>query len=101
MVMDIVRDRVVAEPQDVIAFARDRGLKMVDLKFVDLPGTLQHFTIPLSHLEEDCFAKGLGFDGSSIRGFQKIHESDMVLMPDATTAFVDPTLDVPTLVVIC
>src|SRR5574341_1275159 len=88
-------------PADVIRRARDAGVQVVDVKFTDLPGTWQHFSIPLRELTEDVFANGLGFDGSSIRGFQAINESDMLLMPDPTTAFVDPCLQVPTLSVTC
>ncbi len=91
----------LTKPEEVVAFARAQGVKMIDYRFVDLPGTWQHFSTPVQEFEADVFKNGLGFDGSSIRGFQKIHESDMVLMPDATTAFVDPTLSVPTLVVTC
>ena len=76
--------------KDVIAYARAQGLKIVDYKFVDLPGTWQHFSSPIAELEESVFADGVGFDGSSIRGFQAIHESDMLLIPDPTTAIVDP-----------
>jgi glutamine synthetase len=86
---------------DVLALAREAGTLMVDLRFVDLPGQSQHFSIPVKELTEDLFIDGIGFDGSSIRGFQHIHESDMLLMPDPATAFVDPTLEVPTLVVTC
>src|ERR1700682_3108964 len=88
-------------PEDVIELARDNGIKMVDFRFVDLPGTWQHFSIPIRELTEDAFSEGLGFDGSSIRGFQKIHESDMLLFPDPATAFVDPALQVPTLSIVC
>jgi glutamine synthetase len=91
----------MTKPEEVVAFARAQGVKMIDYRFVDLPGTWQHFSTPVQEFEPDVFANGLGFDGSSIRGFQKIHESDMLLMPDATTAFVDPTLNVPTLVIVC
>jgi len=83
---------------DVMALARESGVLMVDLRFVDLPGQAQHFSIPVKELGENLFIDGIGFDGSSIRGFQHIHESDMLLMPDPTTAFVDPTLNVPTMV---
>jgi glutamine synthetase len=86
---------------EVMEFAADRGVEMVDLKFVDLPGTWQHMTLPISHLDADDFEAGLGFDGSSIRGFQEIHESDMLLMPDATTAFIDPYYTRTTLSLIC
>ncbi|MBI2936391.1 MAG: glutamine synthetase, partial [Chloroflexi bacterium] len=76
--------------QRAIELARDNGVQMVDLKFVDLPGTWQHFTIPVSELNEKLFEVGTGFDGSSIRGFQEIHESDMLVVPDPTTAAIDP-----------
>src|SRR5437588_4386290 len=75
---------------EVLEFASERGVEMVDLKFVDLPGTWQHMSLPLRALGAGDFEAGLGFDGSSIRGFQEIHESDMLLIPDATTAFIDP-----------
>jgi len=87
--------------QQTIELAKEAGVKIVDLKFVDLPGIWQHFSIPVSDLNMDLFNEGIGFDGSSIRGFQKIHESDMLLFPDPETAFVDPVLKVPTLSVIC
>jgi glutamine synthetase len=86
---------------EVIEFATERGVEMVDLKFVDLPGTWQHMTLPLSALDVGDFDSGLGFDGSSIRGFQEIHESDMLLIPDPTTAFIDPYYRRMTLSLIC
>src|SRR5579884_1633281 len=86
---------------EVLDFASDRGVEMVDLKFVDLPGTWQHMTLPLAALDADDFAAGLGFDGSSIRGFQEIHESDMLLIPDPGTAFIDPYYQRTTLSLIC
>jgi len=86
---------------DVMALARDNGALMVDVRFIDLPGTVQHFSIPVTELSEDLFIDGIGFDGSSIRGFQHIHESDMLLMPDPSTAFMDPVLEVPTMAIIC
>lgn len=88
-------------PQEVISFAKERGAKMVDLKFSDLPGTWQHFTIPISELTSEVFEDGLGFDGSSIRGWRDIHESDMIVKPDPKTAKFDPFMDVPTLSLIC
>jgi len=88
-------------PKDVIKLAKERGAKFVDLRFIDLPGLWQHFSIPVRELTEELFADGIGFDGSSIRGFQQIHESDMLLIPDPATAAMDPFLTVPTLVVIC
>ncbi|MCS7038288.1 MAG: type I glutamate--ammonia ligase [Anaerolineae bacterium] len=86
-------------PADVVKMARE--VQMVDLRFVDLPGTWQHFSMPARELTEETFVEGVGFDGSSIRGFQEIHESDMLLMPDPATAFIDPIFEVPTLVLIC
>ncbi|MBI4507442.1 MAG: glutamine synthetase beta-grasp domain-containing protein, partial [Chloroflexi bacterium] len=91
----------LTSPKDVIEFAQAKGLKFVDFKFVDLPGTWQHFSIPAGELKEDIFSEGIGFDGSSIRGFQKIHESDMLLVPDPKTAIVDPACKIPTLSLIC
>src|SRR2546425_82562 len=93
--------KTLTSPKDVVAFAKASGVKMVDVKFVDLPGSWQHFSFPVGELEEDKFAEGLGFDGSSIRGFQKIHESDMLLMMDPTTAIIDPACRVPTLSILC
>ncbi len=86
--------------QSALRKARDADARMVDIRFTDLPGTWQHFSIPIDKLDDDAFDEGLGFDGSSIRGFQQIQESDMLVVPDPTTAFVDPTLEVPTLVLI-
>jgi len=91
----------MTEPEEVLAFARAQGVKFMDVRFTDLPGTWQHFSVPIGQFDADTFRNGLGFDGSSIRGFQKIHESDMLLMPDPSSAFVDPVLDVPTMAVIC
>ena len=88
-------------PADVIRKAKDAGVQMVDVRFTDLPGTWQHFSLPLKELTESVFGEGLGFDGSSIRGFQAINESDMLLMPDPASAFVDPCLQVPTLSLTC
>jgi glutamine synthetase len=96
-----VSTAVSSGPDDVIRKAREAGIQVVDVRFTDLPGQWQHFSIPVRELKEDIFTDGLGFDGSSIRGFQAIHESDMLLMPDASSAFVDPCLKVPTLALIC
>jgi glutamine synthetase len=85
----------------VLDLIRQRNVQVVDVKFCDLPGTWQHFSIPAATLTEEMVKEGLGFDGSSIRGFQAINESDMLLMPDLSTAFVDPVLAVPTLSVVC
>jgi glutamine synthetase len=88
-------------PKDAVKFAKDQGVRIVDVKFVDMPGTWQHFSIPVEDFTEDIFTEGLGFDGSSIRGFQHIHESDMLLMPDPNTVVVDPICKIPTLSLIC
>ncbi len=88
-------------PKDVVTFAKSREVKMVDLRFTDVPGMWQHASIPMARFNEATFEKGVGFDGSSIRGFQAIQESDMLLMPDPDTAFIDPFLEVPTLALIC
>jgi len=88
-------------PKDVLAMIKEHDIKMVDVRFTDMPGTWQHFSLPASMLSEDDFVHGLGFDGSSIRGFQAINESDMLVVPDPDTAFIDPLLKIPTLVLIC
>ncbi len=88
-------------PKDVIKLANERGAKIVDLRFIDMPGLWQHFSMSRRELTEDLFTDGIGFDGSSIRGFQAIHESDMLLIPDPATAIMDPFMAVPTLVLIC
>ena len=77
-------------PKEAVKFAKDQGARMVDLKFMDFPGIWQHFTVPISQLEEASFEEGFGFDGSSIRGWQAIHASDMLVIPDATTTVMDP-----------
>ena len=79
----------------------DLDIKMIDLRFTDIPGTTQHFTIPTKFLTEDVFQEGLGFDGSSVRGFQEIQESDMNVVPDIGTAYLDPFLSEKTLVLHC
>jgi glutamine synthetase len=88
-------------PKEVFALAKDRGATMVDLKFMDFIGLWQHFTVPLGELSEGSFEEGLGFDGSSIRGWMEIHASDMLVMPDATSAVMDPFMKEPTLSIIC
>ncbi len=88
-------------PQEVMARIKNKEIQAVDLRFVDLPGLWQHFTMSTKEFSEDAFEEGVGFDGSSIRGFQEIQESDMLLFPDATTAFDDPFTAAPTLVLIC
>ncbi|OBJ10628.1 type I glutamate--ammonia ligase, partial [Mycobacterium sp. 1482292.6] len=76
-------------PDDVFKLAKDENVEFVDVRFCDLPGIMQHFTIPISFFDESVFEDGLAFDGSSIRGFQSIHESDMLLLPDPATAQID------------
>ena len=89
------------KPSEVLAMAKEKGAKVVDLRFMDFPGVWQHFTVPLRELEESSFEEGFGFDGSSIRGWQPINASDMLVIPDASTAKIDPFFEVPTLVLIC
>jgi glutamine synthetase len=88
-------------PEKVLAMAKENSVKVVDLRFMDFPGMWQHFTVPISELTEESFEDGFGFDGSSIRGWQPINASDMLVIPDAATAKIDPFFKVPTLVLIC
>ena len=87
--------------KDVLKLAKEEKAKMVDMKFMDFVGIWQHFSVPVSELSEDIFEDGLGFDGSSIRGWQPIHASDMLVIPDAATAVMDPFTEAPTLSLIC
>jgi glutamine synthetase len=89
------------EVKDVLALAQEHGVRMVDFKFTDLPGTWQHLGLSIHSLDPDAFTEGLGFDGSSIRGFQEISDSDMVLIPDASSAVIDPFHEQRTLSIIC
>ncbi len=91
----------MASPSDVMKMVKEGGYEFVDLRFCDLPGQVQHFTIPAAELNEDGFDEGYGFDGSSIRGFQEIQESDMVLVPDPDTAVDDPFRELKTLILYC
>lgn len=94
-------------PEEIMKFIKENKIEIVDLKFNDLPGMWQHFSIPASELTElddlttSIWHEGIGFDGSSIRGFQKIQESDMILIPDPKTAILDPICEIPTLSIIC
>ena len=88
-------------PGDVLNLIRDNEVLIVDLRFADLPGLMQHFSVPAHELTEESFDEGFGFDGSSIRGFQEIQESDMILVPDPGTAVLDPFRTHPTLVLNC
>jgi glutamine synthetase len=87
--------------KQVLEFAKKNNAVMVDLKFTDWPGLWQHFSVPLHELEESSFEDGFGFDGSSIRGWQAIHASDMLVIPDPDTAMLDPFCDAPTLSLLC
>ncbi len=93
-----MQERTVAE---VLSLVKDGGIEIVDLRFCDLPGLMQHFSVPAHALSEDSFEEGFGFDGSSIRGFQEIQESDMLLVPDPATVVVDPFRQHPTLNLNC
>src|SRR3954451_17981713 len=92
---------VAPAPAEALEWGSDVEAKMVDLKFCDLLGSWQHMTLPLSAFHESAFDEGLGFDGSSIRGWQGISESDMLLMPQAETAVLDPAAEAPTLSLVC
>src|SRR3989344_9068695 len=92
------------DPKDVIKIIKENKIEVVDLKFNDLPGLWQHFSVPAEEVMDadgGIWEEGIGFDGSSIRGFQKIHESDMILMLDPSTAVVDPVCQIPTLSIVC
>jgi glutamine synthetase len=91
----------IKTPSEVLAFAEENKVKIVDLLFIDLPGMWQHFSLPIEELSEDLFGEGIGFDGSSIRGYQAIHESDMLLIADAASARLDPMSATTTLSLIC
>jgi glutamine synthetase len=89
------------KPAEVLNLCKERDVKCVDFKFMDFPGLWQHFTVPVKQLTEDAFEDGYGFDGSSIRGWQGIEESDMLIMPDPATAMIDPFSAIPTLSLVC
>jgi glutamine synthetase len=88
-------------PADVLGLIKSEEVKIVDLRFMDFPGLWQHFSVPAHEIEEDTFESGLGFDGSSIRGWQAINESDMLVKPVAESAFIDPFTEHKTLVMVC
>src|SRR5215204_2225202 len=88
-------------PGEVMNLAKDNGVKIVDFRFCDLLGTWQHTSKSISDVDEDIFEGGVGFDGSSIRGFQAIDASDMLMMPDPTTARIDPYATIPTMYILC
>ena len=88
-------------PKEVLDMAKENSAKLVDLRFMDFPGLWQHFSVPIGELEESSFEDGFGFDGSSIRGWQAINESDMLVVPQPETAFIDPFTKLPTIAMIC
>src|SRR5512139_451109 len=87
--------------KDIVSMIQAEKVEVVDLRFMDFPGLWQHFSIPSREVDEDTFENGLGFDGSSIRGWQAINESDMLVKPVPETAFIDPFFQAKTLVMIC
>ena len=87
-------------PTEVLQFAREKGARQLDVRFVDIPGLQHHISYPIKELTEASFHDGFGIDGSSIRGWTAINESDMLLIPDPETAFMDPFMQTPTLVMI-
>ena len=91
----------MASPQDVIKMVKENDVKFVDFRFTDTRGKEQHVTVPVSAFGEDKFENGHAFDGSSIAGWRGIQASDMQLMPDPSTAYIDPVLDETTLVLTC
>src|SRR5213594_2672211 len=102
---EIIGDSILKEEvmsaKEVLDLAKKNKAIMVDLKFVDFPGTWHHFTIPIEELTDSVFTDGSGFDGSSIRGWQAINNSDMMIVPDTKTAVMDPFTSMPTLSMIC
>jgi len=88
-------------PQDVLSQIKDEGIELIDLKFTDIHGKWQHLTLTSDMIEEDSFTEGLAFDGSSIRGWKAINASDMSMVPDASTAWIDPFYKHKTLSMIC
>lgn len=88
-------------PKDVLEFCKEKGVKIVDFRFVDFLGTWQHFSVPLRELTEETFKDGYGFDGSSIKGWQAINVSDLLVIPDPATAVIDPFTEVTTLMLVC
>ena len=89
------------ESAEVLKLMKDNNCDILDLKFTDLPGAWQHFSVPIGQVDDSLITKGVGFDGSSIRGFQEIQESDMLLIPDTGSAFEDPFTKHKTLNIIC
>ncbi len=94
-------EAVAKSPEKLLKWAKDNGVREIDVKFTDIRGVLQHFSIPINSFDPDAFTNGLGFDGSSIQGFQTINVSDLNLLPDPSTAFIDPIPANPTLILLC
>src|SRR5579872_3767524 len=88
-------------PKELLEYASKNAAKQVDVRFSDIPGLQHHVSYPIGELELDTFENGFGFDGSSIRGWAAINESDMLLIPDPNTAFIDPFYEIRTLVMVC
>lgn len=91
----------VSPIENVLKYIKANGIKFVDLKFMDFPGQWQHFTVPVTQFDAGSFEDGFGFDGSSIRGWKAINESDMIIIPDPATMFLDPFVDIPTVSLVC
>ena len=87
--------------ESILSFAKEKNIEFVDLKFMDFPGQWQHVTIPMPEFDEGSFENGFGFDGSSLRGWKRINESDMLIIPDPSTMFFDPFIKAPTMSLIC
>lgn len=97
----MAKTKKMSSEENVLKYIKDNNIKFVDLKFMDFPGQWQHFTVPVSQFSSSSFKNGFGFDGSSIRGWKVIHESDMLIIPDANTLFLDPFIEAPTISLIC
>jgi glutamine synthetase len=93
--------KIISPVEQVLKYVQSKGIKYVDLKFMDFPGQWQHFTVPVTQVDKNSFEDGFGFDGSSIRGWKSINESDMLIIPDPSTMFLDPFIDQPTISLIC
>ena len=91
----------MATAEDILKKIQDENIQLIDLKFIDLPGIWQHLTVHVSQIDADSFTDGVAFDGSSIRGWKAINESDMMMVPDPNTAWIDPFYAEPTLSMIC
>ena len=93
--------KTISPANKVLNFIKSKGIKFVDMKFMDFPGQWQHFTVPANQFNNNSFEDGFGFDGSSMRGWKRINESDMLIIPDANTMFVDPFIEAPTISLTC